>query len=374
MPASRTTDPTTGGPLELRDSRLASNTFRLGSNAWDGVPKPKFLFYVRFMRSQGTGGTGAGTSTVDWSKGLGLVVKNVDRPKVAFDVQTLNQYNKKRVVQSRVEYAPVSIKFHDTVDNKVFNMFEEYFRFYYGDPRATSDVAWQWDQYAQQLKTPGSGNWGFNPPAVDPNFSYFFSRMEIYQLFGGKFARFDLINPKIVSFDPDELDYSNGSLGHEITMNLAFEGIVYQGNNQDLSGNGDLLEEMKLNGSDYYLPAQSSSTAGGTTATAATYTPSTGSTFAANSFITPVGSTAGLPPGVLSTSLTNTTNVATPAIAAPPLMSNIGGNLFYGNDVTAQELNADGSIARIFNTGIIGNTNFTGDPINAAQRLLWGLL
>jgi hypothetical protein len=373
MAASRTTDPLSGAPLELRDSRLASNTFRLGTNSWDGVPKPKFLFYVRFMRSQSTGGTGSSSSTVDWSKGVGLVVKNVDRPKVAFDTQTLNQYNRKRVVQSRVEYNPLSIKFHDTVDNKVFNMFEEYFRFYYGDPRATSDVNWQWDQYAQQLKTPGSGNWGFNPPAVDPNFSYFFSRVEIYQFFGGKFARFDIINPKIVSFDPDELDYANGSVSHEITMNLAFEGIVYQGNNQDLSSNSDLLEEMKLNGSDYYLPAQSGTNAGGTTATSATYTPTSGSTFD-NGGALALGGTNSLPTGVLSTSLSNTGNVAAPAIAAPPLMSNIGGNLYYGNAASTAALNSDGSLQRVLNTGIIGSTNFSSDPINAAQRLVWGLL
>lgn len=375
MAASRTTDPNTGGPLELRDSRTASNTFRLANNYWDGVPKPKFLFYVRFLRSQGAGGTGSSTTgSNDWSKGVGIVVKNVDRPKVAFDVQTLNQYNKKRVIQSKVEYNPVSIKFHDTVDNKVFNMFEEYFRFYYGDPRTTSDVNWQWDITAQEMKTAGSGYWGFNPPKQDPNFVYFFSRIEIYQLFGGKFARFDLINPKITSWDPDELDYANGQIGHEITMNLAFEGIIYQGNNQDLSGNNDLLEEMKLNGADYYMPAQNGAT--GNTAGALSYTPSTGG--ASTTFVDPnaalyaSNTQAAVNGSVLLNNPSATAgNVFT---TAPPLMSNIGGTLYYDINNKGPYLTNDGSLVNAFNTGVISNTSANSQAINAAQRLWLGLI
>ena len=281
-----TTSPDNGQPLEFRDSRLASQTFRMNAESWNGVPKSKFLFYVRFMRSGATGGTG-GTTAVDWSKGVGLTVKIVDRPKVAFDTQTLNQYNKKRVVQSRVEYSPLTIRFHDTVDSKVFNMFEEYFRFYYSDPRAPGDTAWTWDINAPSMVGPGSGRWGFNPPNVEANNSYFFSRMEIYQLYAGQYSQFDIINPKIVSFDPDEMDYTNGGATHEITMSLQFEGIVYQGNNKAISA--DLLTEMGLDKAGFYLPSQTSNAARPNYQGGQTYQPTQTSSVNTNSVLNSIG-------------------------------------------------------------------------------------
>lgn len=250
-----------GQPLMLRDSHVATNTFRLNTNYWDGVPKPKFLFYVRFMRSNGGGGDGAG-GNLDWTRGIGIIIKSMDRPRVQFETETLNQYNKKRLVQKKINYGPLTIKFHDTVDNRAYHVFEEYFRFYYGDPRQSSSADWSWDQMANALETGSGGSWGFTPPDVDPNYAYFFSHLEVYQIYGAKYSRFDIINPKIVSFDPDELDFSDGSAGAELTMTFEYEGIVYQGNGLDLASSGGLIEEIGLDRSDFYEPSTSANMGG----------------------------------------------------------------------------------------------------------------
>ena len=237
----------------LRDSHTASSNFRLSSDSWDGVPKPGFLYFVRFVRAN------AGTSGNDWAKGVGILAKSIDRPGVTFETETLNQYNKKRIVQKRIEYDPIKFVFHDTVDNKVFHMFEDYFRFYYGDPNKSSANAWSWDIMSASLNS-SQGAFGFIPPIGNPNMSYFFSHIEFYYIYGGHYSRFDVVNPKITSFSPSSMA-SDNSDGAEITIQLEYEGLIYQGNHISLASQDGLLQEMGLSASSFYEPRTSSGSA-----------------------------------------------------------------------------------------------------------------
>lgn len=241
----------------LRDSRTASNIFRLNSQSWDGTPKPGFLYYIRFVRSS-SGGSGTGSSGNDWSKGIGVLAKEIDRPKVTFDTDTLNQYNRKRVIQKRSEFDPLSFTFWDTVDNKVVNMFQDYYNFYYGDPRNESATAWSWDIMSAQMNQGASG-WGFQPPR-DTERTYFFSHIEFYFIYAGQYSRFDIVNPKIRSFDPSSMSYED-SAGATITMSFEFEGILYHGDKMSLAGENGLLQEMGLLGAGFYEPRTNSGTA-----------------------------------------------------------------------------------------------------------------
>ena len=220
----------------LKDSQTASNNFRLKTETWDGVDKPKFLYYIKFVKSNNTSG---GT---DYTKSIGILAKHIDRPGFKLDTETLNQYNKKRIVQKRIEYDPVSVTFHDTVDNKVAHMVEDYIRFYYGDPRNKSAIDWKWDQYANEMSMGQGGDWGFIPPK-DTSFANYFSHIEFYYLYGGRYTQYDIINPKIESYTPSDMEYSD-SVGAEIQVRFIHEGIVYQGNNKTLSGS--LAEEMGI--------------------------------------------------------------------------------------------------------------------------------
>lgn len=238
--------------LMLRDSHTASANFGLASETYTKIPKPKFLYYIRFVRSN------SGTTINDWAKGVGIIAKQIDRPKITFDTEVLNQYNKKRVIQKRVEYEPVSFTFHDTVDNKVFNLFEDYFRYYYGDPRQGSATDWSWDVMASEMWQ-GQTGWGFIPP-VGTNASFFFSHIELYTFYGGEYARWDIINPKVKSFSPSNMEFSD-SQGAEIQMSFEYEGVLYYGNNNSLSTQDGLLAEMGLTASSFYEPRTSSGSA-----------------------------------------------------------------------------------------------------------------
>ena len=49
-------------------------------------------------------------------------VSNVTAASYSFDTMVMNQYNKKRVVQTKLNYDPISVSFYDTFDNEWHNL------------------------------------------------------------------------------------------------------------------------------------------------------------------------------------------------------------------------------------------------------------
>jgi hypothetical protein len=256
-----TTD-NSGKPLLLQDSRLATNTFGLDGLYYYSAPKPKYLFFVRFVRVGASSTTSVSnlvpsvaqdmTSGQDMAHNLGFIVKTVDQPKVSLETETVNQYNKKRIIQKRVEYQPINIKFHDTVDNRVYQMFQSYFKHYYGDPNSRNTLDWSQDQISGQFKSNGTG-WGFIASNMVGSLADYFNTLEVYQVFASYYNRYDLINPKITVFDPDEHDFA-GTSTHEISMTIAYEGINYVANSTSTLQNSNLVATMGLDKSDFYEP------------------------------------------------------------------------------------------------------------------------
>jgi hypothetical protein len=273
---------------------------------------------------------------------MGFVAKMVDKPKVRFQTEVLNQYNKKRLIQTKHEFQPITMKFHDTVDNRIFQMFQAYYKFYYGDAYCTQTTSWQNDVVSQQwqgtgafnigagvanalLGLSGNGQWGYNPPdnsftSISTPNSYFYDRIEIYQLFNGLYDMFTLVNPKIVSFDPDDMNVEDGRGTSEITITFQYEGMILNVTNQPISSQ---LSEMGLDLSDQYDVAASYTAApssnnltSSTSVTTGLTTPSpTQPIVAADTTATPVSTgnfegnfTGGSNTGTVATAYNNNTN------------------------------------------------------------------
>lgn len=222
MAGGRTADPN-GLSLMLGDSHAAADNFGLTGTKFLNAPKNKFLFGIKFYRPNNAGGK-------DWANGVSLAIKNIDRPRVSFRQETLNQYNRKRIVQTGHEFEPLQVKFHDAVNPALREMFVQYYQYYYGDSKingAGSSGATVYDVVTgtgYEL-----GQWGFHPPLANQDYNYFFSHISVYQFYNGLMERFDLINPKIQSYNPDDFDFSVGNITNEIQMAFDFEGIVYFG-------------------------------------------------------------------------------------------------------------------------------------------------
>lgn len=250
---NRKNDPR-GFPMMVRDGRMATINYGTNLTRLNFIPAAKFLFFVRFVRPMGSGYTLRGMSSptdtsLDWSGGLGFTMKRIDRPGMSFQTQVLNQYNKKRVIQTKVEYEPISVTFYDTYDLRIHEMFQQYFRYYYGDGSKTI-YDWSYDVTNRDFR---SAPWGFSPNQIaNPNDGNFFSHIEIYTFGNGSYTRTDLINPKITKFNPSDLSYEEGLVTQEITMSIEYEGLVQYNEGKKSPMAGSILELSRLNLADYY--------------------------------------------------------------------------------------------------------------------------
>jgi len=245
------------GTEYLRDFQHASRVFRSDGYAYS--PKFKFLFHVTFDINTELVGAKAffpeGTNTH-----FGLAVKNVQLPTYTIDTSTLNQYNRKRIVQTKVKYDDIQIAFHDDNANLIRNLWYGYFTYYYKDstqnaaqtqglvPDLTPDFVNQFatssnvfdynrrNTYDNSIY--GDDEWGYIGQSTKDQLTAlsntlgvskapFFKAINIYGFNQHNFVQYRLVNPMITNFKHDTYDYSatNGTMEH--TMTIAYESVNY---------------------------------------------------------------------------------------------------------------------------------------------------
>jgi len=234
----------------LRDYTHASKTFR--PNAYQYAPKFKFLFHVYFEINQSAYAVG-----LPQGANFGLAVKSVKLPSYTFDTHVMNQYNRKRIIQTKIKYDPIDINFHDDNGNLIRNLWYNYYTYYYKD--ATIPVASVSGRQAQQTgngstnspnnanynsrniysqSITGDTNWGYvgetsDSPATNTQAATgqtkipFFKNVTIFGFNQHNYAAYTLINPIINRFAHDTYDYSQGNGTMTNTMTLDYETVKY---------------------------------------------------------------------------------------------------------------------------------------------------
>lgn len=210
----------------LSDWAHASRT--IVSNNYELAPKPTWMYHVFFELNPII------TPDVSFSNlrrlEAGILVKSIDLPKFKIDSKTYNAYNRKEIVQTKINYDPVSITFHDDAANVVRLLWHTYMTYYYRDSDFDSSTYNANRDYVPlaQGRSRFPTEWGytpkFNPNSGLPNF---FTKIQIYSLHNKQYSLYELINPKIESFENGRHDSTstNGTL--ESTMRLAYEAVKY---------------------------------------------------------------------------------------------------------------------------------------------------
>ena len=118
----------------------------------------------------------------------------------------MNQYNKKRVVQTRLNYDPITVAFYDTFDSQWHTLMRDYLSHYFNGgtgigPRANPEGTSTVDPYFET-------DLGFTPNAA----RYFFPSIRIIQNgYRNQYRETKLINPTITTMQGDALDYSDSN-------------------------------------------------------------------------------------------------------------------------------------------------------------------
>jgi hypothetical protein len=231
----------------LKDYTHASKTFR--TNGYENLPRFKFLFHVYFnintteipsLRQVFQAGT---QSTV------GLLVKNIQLPQFNIEVETLNQYNRKRLVQKKINYQPCQVDFHDDGGDLIRTMWYNYYSYYYKDPSQPyrGQTSTNGSMGANANRTAGFGyntrdiyandrfinDWGYIGEAYADGTNAaggkpaFFRDISIYGFNQHKFVEYVLINPMISDWSHDTYDYSQGDGVMQNSMTINYETVKY---------------------------------------------------------------------------------------------------------------------------------------------------
>ncbi len=208
-------------------SRLyVDDTFRL-------APKNKFLFYVVFNINPAAM---ANSSFQDRHQmELNYLVKSMDLPKYTINTETLNQYNRKTNVYTKIVYDPVSLTLHDD-NNGVTNMlWSMYYGYYFNDRNNSSEpydgvspAAYQRNTYKNKNRFPyryGLDTEG--PNGLSGTSAPFFDSVQLFTLSRQRFFSYLLCNPKITKWDHDTMDQSDGGGVVENKMTLAYDAVIY---------------------------------------------------------------------------------------------------------------------------------------------------
>jgi len=249
----------------LRDYTHASKIFR--TNSYAKAPKLKFLFHTYFSINPNAYNPSLGDGL---GNNFGLLVKDIRLPNFSFNTTQLNQYNRKRIVQTKIKYDPATITFHDDNNNYVNTLWQAYYTYYYKDGsnpvtifsgngsakqnaqnslasqvgganitpngaggaaggtsadynKRTTYLPWSEIQtkdwgYIGETNTQANGE-GVKPP--------FFQYITVYGFNQHNFMAYTFVNPIITQFGHDTYNYEEGGGTMKNTMSIDYETVVY---------------------------------------------------------------------------------------------------------------------------------------------------
>jgi len=209
---------------DLRDYQHANRLYV--QNNYDRAPKVGFLYFVNFNINKEIINKLDPAYITRGLNDIGFLAKKVDLPRFKISTETLNQYNRKTVIQTKISYQDINIDFHDDNNDATTNLWKNYYNYYYVDGK-----------YGQTKAADGrileftDTKYGVNDFAYGlDNFqnASFFDSIDIYILHKKRFTQITLINPKISDWNHDSLsqEESGKILGNKMT--LAYEGVVYR--------------------------------------------------------------------------------------------------------------------------------------------------
>ena len=211
----------------LRDYTHAAQTFL--PNKQSNAPKVKFLFHVSFNINANAWAPSQALNT-------GVLVKNVKLPSFRFDTDTLNQYNRKRIIQSKIKYDPAEIVFHDDNASQITSMWNAYYRYYYADswnPNLAVDADKKYNRrniYDANLSEDMQYGYRGDSVKLDDRAgekAAFFDDITVYGLWNNNYIAYTFINPIITNFSHDTYAYAEAEGTMSNTMTIDYETVTY---------------------------------------------------------------------------------------------------------------------------------------------------
>lgn len=240
------------GPRGLKDYAHAAKTFL--TNGYELVPNYKFMFHVKFnLNTTQIPALNSVFNPTEIAQ-MGLMVKNVQLPQYTVDTEVMNQYNRKRIIQKRINYQPVQIEFHDDGGDLIRNLWYNWFSYYYKDPvyqygnapnqpgrfvtNSQPGFGYGYRDTYDKQRSGNANDWGYMGESyydggAGGEFAqmkpYFFSDITIYGLTPNshQWISYVLMNPMIRDWRHDQYNYAEGGGTMTNFCTIEYETVKY---------------------------------------------------------------------------------------------------------------------------------------------------
>lgn len=207
-------------------------------------PRQKFQGYVNFILNRELFASlfGSVDNSVFRTQ-ISSLVRKASLPDITFKTETKNSYNRKKIIQTGVDYESVSLTVMDTVGNEWLSLLMNYYSYHFMNVRnktlrtdrdpvrpASTSTLMQNSVFGgtagAQTAATGTPNidqetvydsnaYGYNTN-LDPNF---FERIDFILYHGNKGVQYSIINPTLKSLKMGDIDYSSSDiLEYELTF------------------------------------------------------------------------------------------------------------------------------------------------------------
>lgn len=208
-------------------------------------PRQKFQGYVNFILNRNLFDKlfGSVDNSVFRTQ-ISSLVRKASLPDVNFKTEIKNSYNRKKIIQTGLEYDPVSITVIDTVGNEWLSMVMNYYSYHFMNIRnktASNDRDAQRPAGTETLMLNSkfgstgqtdklnidqetvfdSNSYGYNTN-LDPNF---FERIDLILYHGNKGVQYSLVHPVLKSLKMGDIDYSSSDI-MEYELTFDYENFV----------------------------------------------------------------------------------------------------------------------------------------------------
>jgi len=196
------------------------------------APKQKFLYHVTLNLNENVVNKVLPGWVQRHSNEVNMLVKSVTMPKFDIQTETKNKYNRKKNLQTRIDYSPVNIVFHDDNNSIVTQLWTAYYNYYFADGTygsrdgagAPNQTARPYDRFNTYMGATRNGDrFGLDNNQYEP----FFTSIQISQMARHQYLTLTLVNPIIESWQHDTLENSAGADPVQNSMSVAYESVFY---------------------------------------------------------------------------------------------------------------------------------------------------
>jgi hypothetical protein len=201
------------------------------------APKVKFLYHVSFYLTESA--KSIIPELANHTNVIGMLVKSIDLPKFQAQVETKNKYNRKKHIQTKIDYQPVNVVFHDDNFGATTALLEAYFKYYYADGGHSLSDGSYGNRRTGDTTYDGAGSNSYkfgldnNTPSIP-----FFDRIEISQMAKKAFTKYTLVNPIITNWEHDSLSNSESNPTQN-SISIAYDTVFYDRGEVQGGENGD---------------------------------------------------------------------------------------------------------------------------------------